>query len=117
MKTRITGLLFFAVIALSWAAISKREARRLVLAPEQKLEIAAASAPADSFAVAFTVAVPPAQKFQRHRCVISGNRAFFLKTAPQRRWALRGDTLMVLSEIDLTLQARADAAQPLVLKF
>jgi hypothetical protein len=125
MKVKIAWLLFIAAgIGVGLALASKRDARppgsfsgRLLLASEYRLEIAPALARKDSFAIDFSVAVPPAHKFQRHLCLLSANREFNLKTTPLQRWALRGDTLMVLSEVKLTLSARADSSQPLVLKF
>ncbi|MGH7493239.1 MAG: hypothetical protein ACREOO_12730 [bacterium] len=132
MKTRVAWLLLIAAgIGVGLALASKRDTRtppdgraaltpfggELVLSDGQRLEIALAPAQKDSFAVEFRVAVSPAQKFQRHRCLISGNSKYILKTTPLRRWALQGDTLMVLSEISLTLRAHADSSKPLVLKL
>ncbi len=122
MKTRIVWLfLLFAVLGMGLAAETKRETKRapsrLMLAPNQRLEMAATFVQQDSFTIAFAVTVPAAQKFQRHRCVIAANRKFVLHTAPAQRWALRGDTLMVLSEIQLTLRAKAEPSQPFEMKF
>lgn len=124
MNTRSFRLSLFAAALMVWPAAAKQQAsaqgpvqNRLQLSAQQRLEVTVASAPHDSLAVDFTVAVPAAHKFQRHRCLLSGNRKFILKTAPMQRWALRGDTLMVLSEIPLSLRAPERPGEPFVLKF
>src|SRR5262245_4888674 len=114
MKTWVAWLLCIAAgLGVGLALASRYEARsphggksaltpfsgNLVLSDGKRLEIVLAPAQKDSFTVEFRVAVSPAQKSQRHRCLLSGNRKYDLSTSPMRRWALQGDTLMVLSEI------------------
>ena len=118
MKTRIAfSFIVAAAVGIGWSAVAKQEAKRLVLAQQQRLELAPATMNRDSLSVDFTVAVAGAQKYKRHRCVISANRTYVLKTAPLQRWALRGDTLMVLSEVDLSLRVPAKEAHTFEMKF
>ena len=61
MKTRTVCFLFIVAGAMIMAAAPKQESRRLVLSPEQRLDVAAVPLQNDSLRLDFTVAVPAFQ--------------------------------------------------------
>lgn len=91
---------------------------RLQLTPNARLEISPEFFTPDSLKAVFKLEVIPAEKYQRHLCLISTNQKKFTITLPPlQRWMLRGDSLMVLSEAELTLRAQGSAAEPFTLHF
>ncbi len=91
---------------------------KLVLVPRARVEISPVFTTKDSFQVRFRLEAPAAEKYQRHRCLISANhKGFKLATPKVQQWMLRNDTLMVLSDVDLTLRAPRALASSLVLEF
>jgi hypothetical protein len=96
---------------------------RLLLAPQARLQMPVQPIWDDSVEAIVTVAVPDSCKNQRHLCRIEANHAVSLATIPRLKWALRHDTLMVLSAVPLQIRAArqsfagSPSGQPLVLRI
>jgi hypothetical protein len=78
---------------------------RLVLSPQARLQVPVQSIGDDSVEAIVTVSVPDSCKTQRHRCRLEASHAVRLATIPSFKWALRWDTLMVLSSVPLQIRA------------
>lgn len=83
---------------------------RLVLAPKTHLQAAIMPMGKDSAEAIFTIAVPDSCKNQRHLCRIEASQPIRLVTEPRYKWALRGDTLMVLSAVPLQIRLPRQSA-------
>jgi hypothetical protein len=78
---------------------------RLVLSPQAHLQIPTQPIWDDSVEAIVTVAVPDSNKSQRHLCRIEASQPISLATDRLFKWALRRDTLMVLSTVPLQIRA------------
>ncbi|MDZ7313653.1 MAG: hypothetical protein ONB45_20520 [candidate division KSB1 bacterium] len=78
---------------------------RLVLAPQAHLQLPTLPIWDDSVEAIVVVMVPDSCKSQRHLCRIEASNPVSLATDPRFKWALRHDTLMVLSSISLQIRA------------
>ncbi|MDZ7344667.1 MAG: hypothetical protein ONA90_09165, partial [candidate division KSB1 bacterium] len=96
-------------------------AARLVLAPNAQIQVPLQPIWDDSVEAIVTVAVPDSCKNQRHLCRIEASPAVRLSTIPLMQWALRRDTLMVISSVPLQIRTArkhvAAAASPLALRI
>ncbi len=91
---------------------------KLKLALGTRLELPPVFIKKDSFKVSFAIEAVAPEKFQRHRCLISANAKNFTLLLPKhQKWMLRGDTLTILSEAEVTLFAKHDSAVPLIVNF
>lgn len=127
MQARKACLLFLAAFSL-FGAMTLRAADGATPKPTTlpKLELVAGARVAlspmfinkDSFEVRVRITVPTAAKYQRHRCLITANeKGYKLAVSKSQSWMLKRDTLMALSEVDLTLRAPHALASALVLSF
>jgi hypothetical protein len=118
MAVEIKRIVYVALLAaLTWQisvdADTKKDKQvvvsasesRLVLAPNAQLHVPFQPIWEDSVEAIVTVAVTESCKNQRHLCRIEANHAVRLSTTPLMKWALRHDTLMVISAVPLQIRA------------
>jgi len=95
--------------------------KRLVLLPQARLQLATEPIWGDSVEAVVTVAVPDSCKIQRYVCWFETNIAARFATVPRYKWALRRDSLTVLSylplQIRLARQSFSSSPQPPVVKI
>lgn len=107
----------FGTVLTAWAG-ERAALPKLQLAPNARLEISPVFFTKDSLKAGFKLEVVPAEKYQRHLCLISANQKKFVIALPKlQTWMLRRDSLIVLSEVELTLRAQASATEPFTLHF
>jgi len=78
--------------------------KRLVLLPQAHLQLTTELIWGDSVEAIVTVAVPDSCKNQRYFCRIETNISLRLLTIPRYKWAVRADSLKVLSAIPLQIR-------------
>jgi hypothetical protein len=115
-------LLPFAIWAKAKDQASSTKAVRLVLSPQTVLHVAVTPLGNDSVEAKIIVAVPDSLKNQRHLCRLEAGLPVRLFTEPRYQWALRGDTLTVLSSVPLRIRFSqqnfaATKASPLKLRI
>ncbi len=101
---------------------SSTKAVRLVLSPQTVLHVTVTPLENDSVEAMLVVAVPDSSKNQRHLCRLEAGAPLRLFTEPRYQWALRGDTLTVLSSMPLRIRLprqnfAATNASPFKLRF
>ena len=84
-------------------AASTRD-KRLVLLPQAHLQLIAEPIWGDSVEAIVTVAVPDSCKNQRYLCRLESSAALRFVTVPLYKWAVREDSLKVLSAIPLQIR-------------
>lgn len=91
---------------------------RLVLAPQAHLQLITEPIWGDSVEAIVTVAVPDSCKIQRYLCRLETNLPARFSTVPRYKWALRGDSLTVLSFLPLQIRvARQSFTPPATVKI
>ena len=78
--------------------------KRLVLSPQSHLQLATETIWGDSVEAIVTVAVPDSCKNQRYLCRFETSAAMRFVTVPRYQWAVRQDSLKVLSAIPLQIR-------------
>jgi len=95
--------------------------KRLMLVPQARLQLATAPIWGDSLEAVVTVVVPDSCKIQRYVCWFETNIAARFATVPRYKWALRRDSLTVLSFMPLQIRAARQSFtslnQPPVIKI
>jgi len=125
---QIAAALMLLMPLIVWANSSKKDSsktkaklERLLLTPQTHLQLTTQPIWGDSVEAIVNVAVPDSCKTQRHICWFESNLAVRLSTVPRFKWALRRDSLMVLSSIPLQIrlarQNFAAAIAPFKLKI
>jgi len=84
-------------------ATSTRD-KRLVLLPQAHLQLTAEPIWGDSVEAVVTVVVPDSCKNQRYLCRLETSAALRFVTVPRYKWAVREDSLKVLSAIPLQIR-------------
>jgi len=119
----IAGLILLLPFALSASDGKKDSAatatpeKRLVLSPQAHLQLTAEPIWGDSVEAVVTVAVPDSCKNQRYLCRLETGAAMRFVTVPRYQWALRNDSLKVLSAVPLQIRIarqRLTASAPVV---
>jgi len=119
--TLLVPLAAGAIVEKKDSIVTPARAKRLVLSPKTHLQLFTESIWGDSVEAVVTVAAPDSCKSQRHLCWFETNAPVRFVTVPRYKWALRRDSLMVLSfiplQIRLARQSFISATQPLSVKI